>query len=644
MNNNALPAPRRRHRGSPTLLERTLVIIFSGSALFVILLALLASFFQLRYLSRVYPGVSIAGTDLSGLKREETALKLGQNISYPQTGLIALEENGQTWVYKPEQLGLLLNADASAEEAYKVGRSGWPWRRWYERLTASLQGMPIPPVMVFDGRAAHMALEQIANQINQPTIEASLRIEGQEVVALPGQIGRTLDTDEALRRIEAQVRTFSDGVVQLPMIERPPGIMDVSGQAELARRILNQALTLQIPNASENDHGPWKVEPEALADMLEVVRVKTSGGEQYQLELNPQALRELLEPLEPVLEREPQNPRFVFNDDTGKLEVIQDAVIGRRLMVDESIDLINDEVINGAHDITLVFEFSDPVVTDNTTAEELQIKELVSSQTTYFYGSSAERIQNIETAASQFHGLLVPPGATFSMTSVLGDISLDSGYAEALIIYGDRTIKGVGGGVCQVSTTLFRTAFFGGFPIVERYSHAYRVYYYELSSSGNVNQKMAGLDATVYAPLIDFKFTNDTPYWLLMETYVNPPARTINWKFYSTSDGRTVDWETSGLQNIEDKLTPIYEKDEELEKGEVEQLDWAIEGADVTVSRTVTRNGEILHDDTLKTHYEPWATVCHYGPGTEGYPPAENKQDIDSCKILKKAEKVEPEK
>ena len=107
------------------------------------------------------------------------------------------------------------------------------------------------------------------------------------------------------------------------------------------------------------------------------------------------------------------------------------------------------------------------------------------------------------------------------MASAIGDITLDNGFAEALIIIGGQTIKGVGGGVCQVSTTLFRTAFFAGFPIVERYAHAYRVGYYEQRSNGSHDPSLAGLDATVYVPLVDFKFQNDTPYWLLMETYVN---------------------------------------------------------------------------------------------------------------------------
>jgi vancomycin resistance protein YoaR len=210
------------------------------------------------------------------------------------------------------------------------------------------------------------------------------------------------------------------------------------------------------------------------------------------------------------------------------------------------------------------------------------------------------------------------------MSDWLGDVSLDNGYAEALIIFGNRTIQGVGGGVCQVSTTLFRTVFFGGFPIVERYPHAYRVGYYELRADGGYDTSLAGLDATVFAPLVDFKFTNDSDNWLLMETYVNQAARTLTWKFYSTSDGRQVEWQTSGLKGIVEPPKPVYEENPDLAKGEIEQVDWEVEGADVTVTRTVKLGGEVLYSDTISTHYLPWRAVYQYGPGTKGMPPKDN--------------------
>lgn len=206
------------------------------------------------------------------------------------------------------------------------------------------------------------------------------------------------------------------------------------------------------------------------------------------------------------------------------------------------------------------------------------------------------------------------------MADTMGDVSLDTGYAEALIIYGDRTIQGVGGGVCQVSTTLFRTAFFGGYPIVERYPHAYRVGYYEQTASGGHNPDLAGLDATVFVPMVDFKFKNDSSSWLLMETYVNGPGRSLTWKFYSTSDGRKVDWETSGVQNVVPAPDPVYEENPDLASGEIQQVDYSADGSDITISRTVTRDGKVIDEYTETTHYLPWRAVYQYGPGTKDIP------------------------
>jgi len=417
-----------------------------------------------------------------------------------------------------------------------------------------------------------------------------------------------------------------DGEIQLVIDEDTPVILNVEEQAQLAQQILDQPLKLTVPDSQEGDPGPWTFEPDALAQMITIERISDPEGDHYQVGLQTDGLRSFLEGIAPQLARYRKNARFIFNDDTRQLEVIEPAAIGRSLNVDGTIEGINQKLLAGDHKIALDIEIIQPEVGDDATAEQLGISELVSSYTSYFYGSSSERIQNITTSSSQFHGILIPPGATFSMGDELGDVTLDNGYAEALIIFGNRTIQGVGGGVCQVSTTFFRTVFFGGFPVIERYPHAYRVGYYELKADGGYNTSLAGLDATVYTPLVDFKFTNDTPNWLLMETYVNQAARTLTWKFYSTSDGREVEWHTSGLKNKVDPPDPLYEENPDLAKGQVKQVDWAVEGADVTVTRAVSRNGETLFEDTFSTHYMPWRAVYEYGPGTKDMPPKETKK------------------
>jgi vancomycin resistance protein YoaR len=211
--------------------------------------------------------------------------------------------------------------------------------------------------------------------------------------------------------------------------------------------------------------------------------------------------------------------------------------------------------------------------------------------------------------------VLVAPGETFSMGEALGDVSLDNGFTEALIIYGGHTIKGVGGGVCQVSTTLFRTVFNTGFPVVERVPHAYRVSYYEETSSGAIDPSLAGLDATVYFPLVDFKFTNDSAYWILMETSVS--GSSLTWKFYSTYDGRTVKWNTTGPQNTIPAPDPLFKENPDLKPGQITQTDYAANGADVDVTRTVMKDGAMFFQDEFKTHYEAWQAVCEYAHGMD---------------------------
>jgi vancomycin resistance protein YoaR len=285
---------------------------------------------------------------------------------------------------------------------------------------------------------------------------------------------------------------------------------------------------------------------------------------------------------------------------------------------------MNTSLKDGKHHTDLAFDITEPAAMDDATGAELGITELVYAYTSYFRGSSSDRVQNIKTASASFHGLLIPPGGILSMSNELGDISLDNGYAEALIILGGQTITGVGGGVCQVSTTLFRTVYFAGYPILERYAHAYRVGYYEQTSGGR-DQNLAGLDATVFVPLVDFKFKNDTPYWLLMETYVNS-NQSLTWKFYSTKDGRVVNHTTTGPTNTIEAPDPLYRENPELEKGKIEQVDWEAEGATVVVKRTVTRGGVVLYNDTFTTVYQPWRAIYEYGPGTEGMPPDKKEE------------------
>ena len=585
-----------------------------GFAIFLLTLGALTASHRYSYTGRIYPGVSVAGVDVSGLTEAEASEKLRTALSYPQNGRIVFQDGPTVWMATPLELGFVFDAANSSRQAVQVGRSINP----AFALTSQFRPtrIDLPPQFIFDERVALAYLQSLADVIRVPTVEASLGLEGSEVVVHSGQVGRELDVQAALATLPGLLQSLQDGLIVLQVNETPPVIFDATRQAEVAREILSEPLVIRDPDSNGDTPVEWVIEPETLSGMLSIERVTNEeGAEEYQVGIRTAELVPFLNGIAPGLAISPENARFIFNDDTRELEVLEPSTTGRALLVQDSAEHINQALGQGEHRIDLVFDYLLPEVTSDTTAEDLGITELVSSQSTYFYGSSASRLHNIQVASSRFHGLLVPPGATFSMATVLGDVSLDTGFAEALIIFGDRTIKGVGGGVCQVSTTLFRTVFFGGLQIDERYSHAYRVVYYEQAPNGSINTNLAGLDATVYVPLVDFKFTNDTPYWLLMETYVTNSS--LTWKFYSTSDGRTVEWTTTGLQNRVDPPDPLYEENSDLDKGEIKQVDWAVDGAEVTVVRTVTRDGGIVHEDVIVTRYQPWRAVYEYGPGTD---------------------------
>jgi vancomycin resistance protein YoaR len=570
--------------------------------------------YQLAYAGRIFPGVSVAGVDISGMPPEEAAQRLSQTLSYPLSGKLVLRDGDKAWIASPAQLGMVFDASSSAQAAYRIGRTGGLFKALGGQVRGRGFGYDVAPVIIFDQRVAYQYLQGLAAQINQPVIEAGLQIDGNTVSTRAGQAGRQLNIDATLIYVSAQLQSFRDG--EIPMIVNgfAPAVLDVSAQAEAARGILSEPMVLELPNAMTGDTGPWVYDIPVLANLIGLQPVADGDPAALQLRLNPDELRKMLKALEAEVNRQPQNSRFHFLN--GELIALTPSQTGRRLDIDGSIRGINEALPAGQHRIALTVEETQPEVPDTATAADLGITELLPNgvQTSYFRGSSAERIQNIKAAAGQFDGVLVAPGETFSMGETLGDISLDNGFTEALIIYGGRTIKGVGGGVCQVSTTLFRTAFLAGFPVVERVPHAYRVSYYE-QTSGGTDPKLAGLDATVFFPLVDFKFTNDSAYWILMETSVDEGSRSLTWRFYSTYDGRSVQWDTSGLQNTVPAPKPLFRLNADLNPGQITQVDYAADGADINVQRTVLKDGTVHFQDAIQTHYEAWQAVCEYARG-----------------------------
>lgn len=571
--------------------------------------------YSATYSNRIFPGIAVNGVDLSGQTLDQALITVQSSSTYPETGKIVLTDGENQWMVTPAQLGYTLDAVSSVEEAFLIGRDGWLLRRVMDQASARFSGKNISLRLINDQKVAQAFMVSIRAQIDRPVQEASIHISGIDVSVEPGQVGRSLDIPATMALVQNQLQRQQDAILPVGIAETQPSLLDLSSQAEHVKKILSAQLVVKIP-AGEADHlGPWSINPQDLATMLVFTRIEKDGKTDVSIQINQALLGQYLQTLTPVVDQDALNARFIFNDDTRQLDILEKSQIGRQIDLEKSAYQISEKLLAGEHQSDLVVNITQPKVADTAAAADLGITELIHEEFSYFYGSDSARINNIHTAAARFHGLLVAPGETLSMSDVIGDVSLDSGFSEALIIYGSETIKGVGGGVCQVSTTLFRAAFFTGFPIIERHAHAYRVGYYEQTYTGDHDQNLAGLDATVFVPVVDMKFINDTPYWLLMETYSGDTY--LQWKFYSTSDGRTVDWQTTGPTNIVDAPDPKYVKNDDLPEDKIKQIDYSADGADITVDRTVYKDDKVYFKDSVVTHYQPWQAVYEYGPGAK---------------------------
>lgn len=596
---------------SPWLVRIPLLLVFGGIfTAMALVFALIV--YQVGATGRIVPGVFAYGVHLGGLSPAEATTTLESAFTYPNETVFTFRYNDQYWQHTAADLGVALDAEATANVAYAVGHGGGISRNLMAQASAWLQGVSVEPVVRYDENTAHVILEQIAADIGQPPQYPQLTLNGLAVETTPAQAGIVLDVDAALRALQARIVSLDvGGEIPLTVNTVTPPVADVEAAAAYIRTAIAAPITLTATDAAGNPLGPWTIAPEQIAALLSIEYISGEDGiGRYDVQIDMSAFNATLETLAPGLIIPPQNGRFVFNDETRELDVLEPAVNGRTLNTAETVARMEAAVFSVDNRIVpLAFDTILPPYHNDVTAAELGITELVSSSRTLYTGSTAARKQNIENAASFYNGVIIAPNETFSFNELVGDISEENGFVEGAIIFGGRTVKGIGGGVCQVSTTVYRAAFFGGYPIVERYSHGYRVGYYELDGLG------PGMDAAIFTPTADFKFLNDTEYHLLIETDYLPEQDALEFRLYSTNPGRMVSVSEPILRNVTQPPQPVYEANANLLPGQQLQVDWPKEGGDVIVTRTITdANGNLIERRDYGTFYQPWSAVIQVAP------------------------------
>lgn len=321
----------------------------------------------------------------------------------------------------------------------------------------------------------------------------------------------------------------------------------------------------------------------------------------------------LMEIISPMIKRIHTDPvDALFNFQNGRVIAFKPSQEGKTVDMEKLKKKIEAKLLIATTSkkpqvlaIVLPIKILKPKVTTEN-ANDLGIKELIGVGTSRFQHSIPNRIFNVTLASNRLNGILVAPGEIFSFNKALGDVSAFTGYQQAYIIQNGKTVLGDGGGVCQVSTTLFRALLDAGLPIVERQAHAYRVGYYEQDSP-------PGIDATVFSPSVDLKFKNDTGKYILIQTFIDPSLLKLTFSLYGTSDGRKV---IMGKPVITKQTPPppdVHQDDPTLQKGVVKQVDFAAWGANVYFTREVIKDNKVIMSDKFVSNYRPWASVYLHG-------------------------------
>ena len=266
----------------------------------------------------------------------------------------------------------------------------------------------------------------------------------------------------------------------------------------------------------------------------ELISSRYAGKAFKQVKISPrrQSIEGFLRQLSEQIAREPKNARLVI--ENGRAVVFSQSSPGRRLDIEGSFRTIaaqKDLLSRGLYPqrIKLTVREIPPAVGEDSNARDLGIVKLLAEGRSNFAGSPSSRVHNIKVAAARFNGVILAPGEELSFVDLLGPVDASAGYRKELVIINNQTRPEYGGGVCQVSTTLFRAAILAGLEITERRSHSYAVRYYE----------PIGFDATVYIPKPDLRFRNNTPGHILIQNSIE--GTELVFRIYGTDDGRQVE-------------------------------------------------------------------------------------------------------
>lgn len=568
--------------------------------------------YESAYAEKVYPGVSVLGMPMAGMSRAEAEISLNQRFSQTYRQSLSLRYGDRVWPVTRDEIGLRFDVARTLAAAMVPGRTGNLMDSLTEQIRLRQQGLVIQPVLDLDQVQRVGYLNRLAKEIDRPPLNASVRVEGTTVSPAPSQKGLRLNIELTSQRLAQALITADSRPVDLPVDELEPAIgdNDVKEAVAGAQAILSAPVILAFEDhTAALEAGKvvtsvvtrtWVVDQVRLGGML---GFRQKAGADGHTKLVATVSEELgatfVKDLAREVDQPMRNARLEMDAKTGALTPTVQSQEGRTVNVTDTVGLIMTAATGSAKRVVLPVQIERPKVAMED-IPKMGLVERVSTGTSIYLPSTGDRAFNVKLAAQRLNGIVIAPNEVFSFNAALGEISAATGYLESYSIIGDYTVRDTGGGVCQVATTLFRAAFFGGYTIEDRSAHAYVIDRYQLEGV------QLGLDATVYNPGTDFKFRNDGPSYLLIQTVIDEARGALAFNLYGTRPDWTVT--VSGTQQENEvahgpRLPDTL--DNTLAVGTRIQTQPAKNGVTATVTRQVKRGGQVLRTYVFKWTYRP---------------------------------------
>jgi vancomycin resistance protein YoaR len=574
---------RRRARSRKLLVRRLLVL---GAAAAVAGLAL--GFGYAGSSDTIAAGVRVAGLDVGGLTQGEATAKLAARARTVANVPVVFTAGGRSWRIRPVDLGVEADWAAAVKLAERQGDGFGPFRG-LRRIGVRVFGADVsPPTRVWD-RALSFELTRMSRAVGTRHSDAALVLHGLRPVIVPGRTGRGLDRKAASTAIVQALAGFERrSSVALPVRVDAPRVTaaDLGPALAQVRTALSGRIRMSLGRSS------WWLPRGRLARLLSLPR----GGSRS-LAIGGAKADRYFQRLERGIGRPPRNATFRVLA-SGRVAVVPSRP-GRLIDVPKTRrNLLAAALSPTARNARVVVTTQDARRT-TAQARAMGITRRISRYET-IYGGDPNRIHNVQLVSRLINGKLIAPGTTFSFNQATGARTASKGFLEAPVIMNGELTTGLGGGVCQVSTTVFNAAYEAGLKITARTNHALYISHYP-----------QGRDATVDYPDVDLRFVNDTPHWLLLRTFVG--SYSLDVELYGAPIHRRVVSETRPL--VDTGAPPLKRvPDPTLFKGVIVLEDSGEPSRSTSVRRRVyTASGKLLYDNTWYSSYRGEDRIVRVG-------------------------------